>query len=166
MIFRTSTQIIVGIPTTYTIHEDTPPTSKPPTQRIWSCFLSCHPQQLCVIFVGEHPRSVYFRNQVYFLLIVPLSSSMQPMQLTRNFHRSIGVPFTLGNRCISCYAIHVIYMTCQRDRRVNIQQTLQNISQYSHRFQESFPRTPGYYACHSHVKSLQILFIYPTMSKY
>ena len=43
---------------------------------------------------------------------------------------AICVPFTLGNRCIFCYATHTIYAVCQRDLQVNIQHNSLNIEDY------------------------------------
>ena len=46
------------------------------------------------------------------------------MQLLQHFcWENSCVLFTLGNRCVSCCAIHATYVACQRDLPVNVQHT-------------------------------------------
>ena len=70
-----------------------------------SC-LACHPYKLHDTSTKEYLQPVYFRKQVDITLCNPLNM----------LHFCGGIIlFTLGNRCISCYAIHATYAACQRD---------------------------------------------------
>ena len=60
-------------------------------------------------------------TRILFTLETGAHPVMLPSRRIQHFCRGIWVLFTLGNKCISCYATRANYTACQRDLPVNIQ---------------------------------------------
>ena len=89
------------------------------THAIYVRFLS-----VSAVFIGATASFLIWETgvlPVVFLLPASELCSISHTQFTRHIRWGICVLFTLGNRCITCYATHAIYAACQRNLKVNIQ---------------------------------------------
>ena len=83
--------------------------------------LFCEPFQFCSAQIKIFPGLFNFLD-AHTNLMDMSTSSMPPMQFTWYFcWGTTYILFTLGNRCISCYATYTTCVASQSDLPVNIQ---------------------------------------------